>query len=129
MITYNIKAQFPTMREAVEYAKIDMSYNPSDMMNKVNQMDRQTVSGKTVAAYVCQEKNSYYDENIIFYLYECDITLLNEYSKSCSMISSSPFHPVKIDGRTIQINDEDCYPKTKEVRKLISESKWIVTSF
>ena len=132
MKTIKILKRFKTLAAAVSYAKIKLDYNPKAQASYIEKLDNSikdhtAFSGELIEAFVTDEINTIYNEPIIYYRYDCDIKLINKYSKGSKMITSSPFYAVTIDDDLIFIHNDTPISKSKHNRKEIARLDWIVT--
>ena len=113
MKTLNIKAQFETLAEAVNQSGIDLSYNKAQAMNDIKRDDRNVEK-----AYITEDGD-------VYFIYSCDIRVLNKYQPFGSCIDDSPFQLIELGDDTI--NFHECfYDKTIRNRKLIAKANVIV---
>jgi hypothetical protein len=93
MNTTNIKilSRYNSLAEAIEAAKPDLSYNPTEAANQIRQIDRHCV-----AAFVVES-------GAIYYIYRADIDLLHEFEPFVSVLCDTPFRVAFVVGDLISI--------------------------
>jgi hypothetical protein len=121
-----IKSIHNNVADAVSAANIDLSYNPRIAKQDIAELDapkNPRFDAKPVTkAYVTEN-----DE--VYYLYECDIRLLNKFTPFSHCLSDSPFSIVDIDEEASTINiSRPILKKCTETRKVASKARWILTA-
>jgi hypothetical protein len=125
--TIKIKSIHNNVADAVAAANLDLSYNPRTAREDIADLDNPTscpdIKRKPVTkAYVTEN-------NEVYYIFECDITLLNKLELFSSCINDSPFSLVVIDEANNEINiTRPILKKCDESRKFAKISNWILTS-
>lgn len=115
MKQYTILSRHSTLAEAVAASGMDLSYNEQSAAQKIKDIDNgYYVGNKTTEAFVT--------DCGVFYIFECDIRILNKFEPFFSTLSDSPFSPVVFDGDKIWVNDQVKLPKDKTTRKLIAKA-------
>jgi len=108
--TMTITATFPTLTAAVESLGWDLSYNEKEAGRTMRQVKSMASSDFAVTK-----------EGRIFYVIECDTTLLKEFERAdlfSSCIHSSPFRLAEIANGMITFSDA-VFPRTKEMRRSV----------
>ena len=119
-ISHKIVATFPTVAEAVKASKIDLSYNPEEAARKIRDLDRAGNHGEV--------KNAFLMENgEVWFLYHCDILILNTFEPFSSCLHDGSFFPVRITETTIEIFRHIALPRDTQARKTIAKGEMIVT--
>lgn len=120
--TIRIKSIHNRIGEAVIEAKTDLSFNPQEAWTTIASLDMPQRSIPVTKAYVTED-------NEIYYIYECDIMLLNKLELFSHGINNSPFSLVSIDeaAKTITIT-KPMFKKTAAVREMAKNASWILTS-
>lgn len=114
---YQIKSSHKTLAEAVEASGMDLSYNESEAKRSIKYMEKDILE-----AFVM-------DDDEVFYLYKCDITLFNRFTPFITSMSDSPFQLVtRLPETDEMMISHQNWPKSKEVRKLAAKYNFILTS-
>ena len=108
MLEIKIQSRHKTLTEAVELAKIDLSYNPRLAKDDLKMTDRNVRE-----AFVCEDGK-------VRFIYSGDIDVLNEYSPFVGCIHDGPFRLVWLNPDSFQFTDI-WVKKTSKVRKMVAE--------
>ena len=114
--TLKITATFTTAAEAVAAAGLDTSYNHREAKRELARHQPGTY-------YVADER--------VFYVYQCDVQLLNEIDEMSlgggSVLHNSPFSVATISENEITIKRANL-PRTMQIRKLAARMGLILTT-
>lgn len=116
MTTLNIKSTHKTLKEAVLASGMNLSYNEPEAMRYIAQTEKNVEH-----AFVTEE-------NEVYYIFVCDIRVLNKFSPFIHCIDDSPFVPVTVLKDMIIIDDNFRLTKNRENRKRIAAKGVLVTS-
>lgn len=122
--TLKIKSTHSTLSEAVRAANIDLSYNKLDALNRIKAIDcpapRHQLEGSkgTQKAFVVEGGE-------VFYIYKCDILVLNKFEPFTSCLHNGNFHVVNIGENEIVISDIT-FEKNPVTRRIIALQNLIV---
>lgn len=108
-MTIKIKETYKTLSEAVEAAKIDLSYNEFYAKS-----DIRTTDPDVEKAFVTEDGD-------VYYIYKCDIRILHKYVPHHSCINNTDFRLVTIVRDTIEYHDIfwlKNFKSRKEIRSL-----------
>jgi hypothetical protein len=109
---------------AVLEAELDLSFNPQLAWQDIAELDmpRNRDSKPVTKAYVTED-------NEVYYVYECDITLLNKLELFSAGINNTPFSLVVIDeaNGTITITPP-FLKKNAATRQMAKSANWMLTS-
>ena len=124
-----IKSIHNNVAEAVKAANFDLSYNPAEGQREINRLDNPKQAGNAFRDDKPVTKAYVTEHNKVYYIYNCDITLLNEFTPFVHCLCNSPFSVVNIeeDHKEIHIS-APILKKCKETRKFAASAKWILTS-
>ena len=111
-----IRSVHNTLSEAVEASGIDLSYNESEARRTIRTTERNSSK-----AFVMENGD-------IYYLFHCDIKLLNKFEPFVSSITNSPFQVATIKDDEIMITHQN-WPKTSKVRKHAKNYELVLTSY
>ena len=109
----NITATIPTLTEAVKTLGWDLSYNEKEARRTMRKIETMASSDFYLT-----------EGGRIFYVVECDTTLLNEFAKAdlvSTCIHSGLFRLAEIANKTISLS-EPFLPRTKAVRQAVKGS-------
>jgi len=112
-MTIKIKETHETLREAVESAKVDLSYNEPLAKRSIRETDEGV------------EKAFVTESGDVYYIYKCDIRILHKYVPHSHCIDSYDFRLVTIVENDINYHDV-FWPKSFSSRKEISRLNALV---
>jgi hypothetical protein len=110
--TIEIISKHATLSEAVKAANIDLSYNQQAAESKIKDIECGFRGCKGGEAYVTNVG--------VFFIYKCDITLLNKFEPHHSVMDDTAFRSVTITDGYISFS-APIIPKTPASRKLIAK--------
>lgn len=111
MKTLKITAKFNTLSEAVGSSKIDLSYNKPLALANIAATDRNVEQ-----AFITEDGS-------VWYIFKCDIRVLNKFEPFHSCLDNSPFRVAFIVGSTLSIFDT-LVPKTPAGRAWFKNDKF-----
>lgn len=137
MKSIKIKSTHKSLLDAVTEAGIDLEYNRESALKKIDNIQNSYGrGGRLLGVFVTEEKNEY-NENDVYYLYECDILLLNKFEPFISSLNSTRFREVTLQGdpksdisglvSEILIQDR-YYGRDADARKYIGKNNLTVTT-
>jgi hypothetical protein len=103
MKALKILKEFDNIKDAVEYAEIDLSYNRAEAMKWIARSETQATYKIKRVFVVSDPQNAM--AKAVYYTLQCDILLLNRYNPYGATITSDPFTFGSIKGDQIEFDN------------------------
>ena len=117
--TLQIISKHESLERAVAASGMDLSYNPAEAQRSIK-------ATQSASSYGWKSGEAYVTDKGVFYVFNCDIKVLNKFEPFHSMMTRDPFRVVTFTDSTIEIHENLLLPKTNEGRKAIAKGGIIV---
>ena len=112
--TLQIISKHESLSEAVSASGMDLSYNPDEAQRSIK-------ATQSASSHGWKSGEAYVTDKGVFYVFNCDIKVLNKFEPFHSMMTSDPFRVVTFADNEITIHENLLLPKTNEGRKAIAK--------